>query len=107
MNMRDDQGTAPDASAGRATSIALIALAGLVGVVGIAVVVGLRIANGDAEPLDQNWWLLAWLVVGLVDGVAGAALVTHYGHRRLGWCLVVVGAAATVVAVSIQSTGYV
>ena len=39
--------------------------------------------------------------------MAGAALVTRYGHRRLGGCLLVVGAAATVVAVSIQSAGYV
>ena len=107
MSMRDDEGTAPDASAGRAMGIALVALAALIGLVGVVTVVGLRIANEDPEPTDQNWWLVAWLVVGLVDGVAGAALATHYGHRRLGGCLLVVGAAATLVAVSIQSAGYV
>ena len=107
MSMRDDEGTAPDASAGRAMGIALVALAALIGLVGVVTVVGLRIANEDPEPTDQNWWLVAWLVVGLVDGVAGAALATHYGHRRLGGCLLVVGAAATLVAVSLQSAGYV
>ena len=30
-----------------------------------AVVVGLRIANDGAEPEGQNWWLVAWFVVGL------------------------------------------
>ena len=107
MGMRDDQATVPAASAGRATSIVLIALAAAIGLGGAAVVIGLRIAHDGPEPNGQNWWLVAWLVVGLVDGVAGAALVGRYGHRRLAWCLMAVGVAAVVVSVSIQAAGYV
>ena len=67
-----------------------------------AVVVAMRIANGGPEPEGQNWWLVAWFVVGLAYAVAGTALLTRPGRRLLGGCFVVVGVAATIMAVATQ-----
>ena len=79
----------------------------LVGAVAAAIVVGLRIANSGVEPEHQNWWIVAWLVVGVVDAVAGVTLVTRAGQRRLGTCLLIGGAAAVAVALAVQAGGYV
>lgn len=78
-------------------AVPVLAAAGLV--------VGLRVANVGAEP-GENWWIVAWLVVGLVDTVAGAALLTRRGHRRLASCLVVVGLSMLTIAVARQAGGY-
>lgn len=89
------------------TAVALTTAVALVGVVVVALVVGLRVANEGAEPEHQNWWLIAWLAVGIVDAVVGATLVGRQGHRRLGSCLLFGGAAAVVVALATQADGYV
>jgi len=69
------------------------------------VMLGARLAG--QEYVGQHGWLVAFLVVGLVDAVAGAALMTRLGHRRLAWCLVIGGAAAVVVvALATSSNGY-
>ena len=107
MVMRDDEDQPPVASASRTTTTVALALAALVGAAAVVTVVGLRLANRVREPLGQNWWLVGWLVVGASYGVAGAALVTRAPHRRLGGFLVVVGSAAVVVAVAVQSAGFV
>ncbi len=102
----NDNGATAAAPAGRATSLATSVLVTLAGLAAVGVILGLRIANKGSEPSHLNWWLVAWLVVGLVDAVAGAALLTHYGHRRLGGCLVIAGLAFLVVAVAMQARGY-
>ncbi len=99
----NDSGSA--ARAARAT-IVLTAGVALAGTVAASLVIGLRIANTRHEP-SENWWLLAWLVVGFVDALAGATLVARHGHRRLGACLLVGGAMAVVAALATQAGGYV
>ena len=94
------------APASRAAGVVVTVLAGFVGLAGLALVLGLRIANAGQELAGQSLWIVAWLAVGIVDVVAGAALVTRFGNRRLAFCLVVVGAAAVLVAVAIQSQSY-
>jgi len=79
--MKENGSTAAAASAGRATTIGVGVLAAVGGMAAVGVVLGLRVANKGPEPLDQNWWLVAWLIVGLADALAGAALVTRFGHR--------------------------
>jgi signal transduction histidine kinase len=88
------------------TSVGTSVLALAAGLAAVCVILGLRIANNGPEPKHQNWWLVAWVVVGLVDALAGAALLSHYGHRRLAGCLVIAGAALVVVAVAMQARGY-
>jgi two-component system NarL family sensor kinase len=78
---------------------------GLAVVAAAAVVVALRVTNGGPEPEGQNWWLVAWLVVGLADAVTGVALLSRPRRRLLGTAFVVVGAAAALTAVSIQYGG--
>ncbi len=98
--------TAPAAASERSRSLVAACLGVVVAVAAVAVVLGLRIANTDDEPAGQNWWLVAWLVVGSADLVVGAGLISRFGHRRLAGCLLVVGLAALTVAVSIQAMGY-
>jgi two-component system NarL family sensor kinase len=81
-------------------------LAAVAAVTAVSVILGLRIANKGLEPSHRNWWLVAWVVVGLVDAFAGAALLTHYGHRRLAGCLVIAGLAFLIAAVAMQARGY-
>ncbi len=69
-------------------------------------VVAMRIVNGGTEPEGQNWWLVAWFVLGLAYTVAGTALLTRPGRRLLGGCFVVVGVAATMMAIVTQYEGY-
>jgi signal transduction histidine kinase len=76
------------------------------GAAAVAVIVGLRITNKGAEPNHLNWWLVAWIAVGLVDALAGATLVNHFGQRRLAVCLLIAGVAFLVVAVAMQARGY-
>jgi two-component system NarL family sensor kinase len=64
------------------------------GVVVIGTVLAVRLARKAPGSSDEDRWLAAWLVVGLVDVVAGAALVRRLGHRRLAACLILVGAAS-------------
>ena len=104
--MSENGPAAMDAPASRAASVVVTVLAGFVGLAGLALVLGLRIANAGQELAGQSLWIVAWLAVGIVDVVAGAALVTRFGNRRLAVCLVVVGAAAVLVAVAIQSQSY-
>ena len=87
------------AAAGRSWSITFRALIVVVGLAIIGVLLAIRLANKAPSATDQDGWLVAWLVVGLVDAVAGAALVTRLGHRRLAACLLVVGAAAVLIVV--------
>ena len=93
----------PATPAGRVTSLVATALAAVIGGAAIGIVIGLRLANKDVTPNWEKWWIFAWLVVGVIDAVIGAALVTRYGHRRLGGCLIVTGAAALMVAVATQA----
>ena len=60
-------------------------------------------ADGDL-PGGESAWVVAWLVVGVVNLVAGAALTARYGYRRVGVCLTVVGVAALALAVSTEAT---
>ena len=69
-------------------------------------VVAMRLVNGGTEPEGQNWWLVAWFVLGLAYTVAGTALLTRPGRRLLGGCFVVVGVAATMMAIVTQYEGY-
>ncbi|HEU4841789.1 MAG TPA: hypothetical protein VFT09_10110, partial [Ilumatobacteraceae bacterium] len=69
-------------------------------------VVGLRIANPEAEPEGQNWWLVSLFVASVAFGVVGASLAAFPGRRLLGWSFVVVGIAAALTAVSTQYAGY-
>ena len=98
-------GPTVEASAGRAMSWGTSVLAAVAGLTSVTLILGMRIANKGPEPTHLNWWLVAWLVVGLVDAFAGAALLTHYGHRRLAGCLVIAGIALMVVAVASASQG--
>jgi signal transduction histidine kinase len=91
------------ASANRTFSVVATVLAGVVGVAVGCMVVGLKIAKHGDEPAGHNWWVVAWLVIGVVDAVIGAALVTRYGHRRLGGCLLVVGASALLLAIATEA----
>jgi signal transduction histidine kinase len=104
--MRGIGSTAPATSLGRPTSKAAVIVGGVLGLAAASTVVGLRITNPGEEPAGENWWLLAWLVVGTVDVMVGGALVTVHGHRRLAGCLLVAGLAALVVAVATQAAGY-
>ena len=71
-----------------------------------AVVVGLRAANDGAEPEGQNWWFVAWLVVGLAYPFAGVLLVIRPDRRALGAALVAVGLSSLIVALAVQYRGY-
>lgn len=68
-----------------------------IGLVATGIVLGVRVADKGA--VGQHWWLAAFLVVGVVDLIAGAALVSRLGYRRLAWCLVAGGLAAVVVVI--------
>ena len=61
--------TAPATASERSRSLVAACLGVVVAVAAVAVVLGLRIANTDDEPAGQNWWLVAWLVVGSADPV--------------------------------------
>jgi signal transduction histidine kinase len=85
-------------------------LAGAVTMVAVAAgasVVWLRAVNEGPEPEGRNWWLVAWLFVGLAYSLAGVLLMTRPGRRALGAALAVVGASSLVVAVAVQYRGYV
>jgi two-component system, NarL family, sensor kinase len=92
------------ASTSRTLSIVATAVAGLAGAVVAGAVVGLKVAKDGAAPSGHNWWVVAWLVIGAVDAVIGAALVTRYGHRRLGGCLLVVGSSALLLALATEAS---
>ena len=102
----NDNGATAASSAGRAMSLGAGVVAAVAGLAAASVILGLRVANEGREPSHLNWWLVAWLVVGLVDALAGAALLTHFGHRRLAACLMISGLALLVVAVAMQARGY-
>jgi len=102
--MSEERARGPATPAGRAISLGVTALAAVIAGAGIGIVIGLRLANEDHTPAWDMWWIVAWLAVGVVDVVIGATLVTRYGHRRLGGCLIVVGGAALVVAVATQAS---
>jgi signal transduction histidine kinase len=90
-------------AAGIWLSIGAAAIAACGVIAGIAL--GARLTG--QEYVGEHGWLVAFLVVGLVDAVAGAALMTRLGHRRLAWCLVVGGGAAVVaVALATSSNDY-
>lgn len=101
-----DSGSTATASAGHAPSVAAGVLATTAFLSAAGLIITLRVANKGPEPSRVNWWLIAWLVVGLVDGLAGAALLTRFGHRRLAGCLLITGLAFVVVAASMQARGY-
>ncbi len=101
--MSEERARGPATPAGRAMSLGVTALAGVIAGSAIGIVIGLRLANEDHTPNGEMWWIVAWLAIGVVDVVIGATLVTRYGHRRLGGCLFVVGAAALFVAVATQA----
>jgi len=84
-------------------SLGVTALAAVIAGAAIGIVIGLRLANDEQTPGWQMGWIVAWLALGVVDAIIGATLVTRYGHRRLGGCLIVVGGAALVLAVATQA----
>ncbi len=90
---------------GRPTMWIIGAVATFGGLVAL-LIVGLRIANEGAEPPHENWWLVAWLLVGVANAVAGVALLARPGQRRLGGCLLVGGSVAVLVALATQAVGY-
>jgi two-component system, NarL family, sensor kinase len=101
--MSEERARVPATPAGRTTSLVATALAAAIGGAAIGIVIGLRLANEDHTPDWEKWWIIAWLVIGVIDVVIGAALVTRYGHRRLGGCLIATGGAGLMVAVSTQA----
>ena len=101
--MSEERARVPATPAGRVTSLVATALAAVIGGAAIGIVIGLRLANEHHTPDKETWWIVAWLVIGVIDAVIGAALVTRYGHRRLGGCLIVIGGAALVLAVATQA----
>lgn len=89
------------AGSGLSIGAALIATVG----VALGVVLGARLVGH--QYVDDHGWLVAFLVVGLVDAVAGAVLMTRLDQRRLAWCLMIGGGAAVVVvALATSSTRY-
>jgi two-component system, NarL family, sensor kinase len=90
----------------RSTTAGVGAVAAVICATAVAVVLGLRVANEGIEPVGQNWWLVAWLVVGATNIGVGAALIARRGYRRLAGCMVALGLAALIVAVSTQADGY-
>jgi signal transduction histidine kinase len=101
--MTDERARVPATPAGRAISLGATALAAVIGGAAIGIVIGLRFADDGVTPEWQKWWIFAWLVIGVIDAVIGAALVTRYGHRRLGGCLIATGGAGLTVAVATQA----
>jgi len=99
-------GDAARSAHGRVISVSAGVLTVIGGAAAVAVIVGLRVANKGPEPSHLNWWLVAWIVVGLVDALAGAALLNRFGQRRLAVCLLIAGVAFLVVAVAMQALGY-
>ncbi len=87
------------AAAGRTWSPWLRALIVVTTLAIVGIVLAIRLVNKAPSPTGQDGWLVAWLVVGLVDAVVGATLVTRFGYRRLAACLLVVGAAAVILVV--------
>src|SRR5262245_64211330 len=69
-------------------------------------VVGMRLANPGSEPVDENWWLVAELVVGLTYLPTGAVLIARTERRLLGALFVVVAVAALVDAPATQYLAY-
>lgn len=88
------------AAAGRTWSSRLRALIVVTTMAILGIVLAIRLANTAPSPTGQDGWLVAWLVVGLVDAVVGATLVTRFGYRRLAACLLLVGAAAVILVVA-------
>ena len=72
----------------------------------VAIVLVLRVLNHGSEPLDQNWWLVAELILGLAYLPAGAALAARQDRRLLGALFLVVGAAALATAASTEYEAY-
>lgn len=101
--MSEERARGPATPAGKLVSLGFTALAAVIAGAAIGIVIGLRLANDDQTPGWQMGWIVAWLAVGVVDAVIGATLVTRYGHRRLGGCLIVIGGAALVLAVATQA----
>ena len=100
LDQRGQQVTStPAARAGCLVVAAVVLAAG-------GLVVGLRIANPDAEPEGQNWWLVSLFVASVAFGIVGASLAALPGRRLLGASFVVVGIAAALTAVSTQYAGY-
>src|SRR5690349_3001477 len=101
--MSEERARGPATRAGRRVSTGVAALAAVIAGAAGGSGMRLRLATEDHPPGWEMWWIVAWLAVGVVDVVIGATLVTRYGHRRLGGCLIVVGGAALVVAVATQA----
>ena len=95
-----------DAAAIGRPTVWLTGAVALFGAVVASLIVGLRVANDGAEPLHENWWLVAWLVAGVVDAAVGVTLFARPDQRRLGGCLLVGGIVAVVVALATQAKGY-
>jgi two-component system NarL family sensor kinase len=90
-----------------AAAIGLSIGAALIAAVGVIAGAALGARLAGQEYVGEHGWLVAFLVVGLVDAIAGAALLTRLGQRRLAWCLVVGGGAAVVaVALATSTNGY-
>ena len=98
--------TTPETDAPRSWVTLARVVVGIAAVAGIGIVLAVRLARKTPGLADEDAWLVAWLVVGVVDVLAGAALVRRLGHRRLAACLLLVGAAAViVVAIATTSDG--
>jgi signal transduction histidine kinase len=100
----DDDTTRLAAPVNRRTNLTVVALAACAAVAAMSIVTWLRFDKPGDESQGHNWWVVAWLVAGTAYAVVGAGLVTRYGHRRLGGCLVVVGISALLLAVATQAS---
>jgi signal transduction histidine kinase len=103
----NDNGATARATAGQSASMVLAALAVVWALAGAGVVIGLCVASEGSQPNGLDWWLVAWLVVGVVDALAGAVLMTQPGHRRMAGCLIVAATGLIVVAVAMQARAFV
>ena len=65
--MTDNDTTPATGTVGRTTSIGATALAAAVGGVAVGIVLGLRIAKDSVDTDGDDWWIVAWLVIGVID----------------------------------------
>jgi signal transduction histidine kinase len=101
--MSEIGGAAHPAAVGRLRAAGLGMVVALAAVAAVGALLGARLAG--QRDVGQHWWLIAFLIVGLVDVATGSALMTRLGHRRLAWCLLVCGAAAVVVVLLATGSG--
>ncbi len=83
--MTDNDTTPATGTVGRTTSIGATALAAAVGGVAVGIVLGLRITKDSVDTDGDDWWIVAWLLIGVIDLVIGAALGDAVRPPPSGW----------------------